>query len=141
MTLSISSRNPIRMPVSPLQILILIQIDERPKYGYEILKNLRDAFEGVWEPKTGTVYPALKSLEKKGYITVETRGDADYYKITHKGEQLFDDMLNHMDKSIDFSIKYISVVFRWLTKERKESAINFLEAMTHKERLLSDAND
>ena len=62
--------NPTPGKVSPIQIMIMVQLLETPKYGYDILTNLRDDFEGVWEPKTGTVYPALKTLEKKGLISL-----------------------------------------------------------------------
>ena len=137
MTLSINSQNPIRMPVSPLQMLLLIQLDEAPKYGYEMLVTLKEEFEGTWEPKTGTVYPALKSLEKKGFITTETREDTDYYKITEQGKQIFDMMLSHLEGSIDFSMKYISVVVKWLTNERKQGAAEFMNKLTDKELVMT----
>jgi DNA-binding PadR family transcriptional regulator len=118
-------------------MLLLIQLDGGPKYGYEMLVTLKDEFEGTWEPKTGTVYPALKSLEKKGYIATETRDETDYYKITEQGKQLFDLMLYHIEGSIDFSIKYISVVFKWLTKERKQAALELLDKLTSKEQVMT----
>ena len=138
MTLSINSQNPVRMPVSPLQLLLLIQLDGGPKYGYEMLVTLKEDFMDTWEPKTGTVYPALKSLEKKGYITTEIHDETEYYVITEQGKQLFDVMLNHLEGSIDFSIKYISVVFKWLTFERKQAAIDFMDRLASKEHVISN---
>ena len=138
MTLSINSQNPVRMPISPLQILLLLQLDEGSKYGYEMLVTLKDEFEGIWEPKTGTVYPALKSLEKKGFIETETRDETEYYKITDQGKQLFNIMLYHIEGSIDFSIKYISVVFKWLTYERKQGAIELIDKLTSKEQAMTN---
>jgi DNA-binding PadR family transcriptional regulator len=138
MTLSINSQNPVRMPVSPLQILLLLQLDEGSKYGYEMLVTLKEEFEGIWEPKTGTVYPALKSLEKKGFIETETRDETEYYKITEQGRQLFEIMLYHIEGSIDFSIKYISVVFKWLTYERKQGAIELIDKLTSKEQAMTN---
>ena len=139
MSLSINSQNPIRMPVSPLQMLLLIQLDQGPKYGYEMLKTLKEEFQGTWEPKTGTVYPALKSLTKKGYIETQTREETDYYLITEEGKKLFELMLNHLESSIDFSIKYISVVFKWLTNERKQGALELMNKLTTKEQLMSQS--
>jgi DNA-binding PadR family transcriptional regulator len=139
MSMSINSKNPIRMPVSPLQMLLLIQLDGGPKYGYEMLKKLKDEFEGIWEPKTGTVYPALKSLEKKNYIKTQTRENTEYYLITVEGKKLFELMLQHLEDSIDFSIKYISVVFKWLTNERKQGALDLMNRLTRKEQLMSQA--
>ncbi len=139
MSLSINSQNPIKMPVSPLQMLLLIQLDRGPKYGYEMLKTLKEEFEGTWEPKTGTVYPALKSLEKKGYIETQIRDETEYYLITPEGKQVFELMQRHIEDSIDFSIKYISVVFKWLSNERKQGAMELLDKLTVKEQLMSQS--
>ena len=54
--------------LTPIQLLIMIQLLGFPKYGYEILTDLRSGFKGSWEPKTGTIYPALQSLEKRKLI-------------------------------------------------------------------------
>jgi DNA-binding PadR family transcriptional regulator len=139
MSLSINSQNPLRMPVSPLQMLLLIQLDREPKYGYEMLKTLKEEFEGTWEPKTGTVYPALKSLEKKGYIETQTLDSTEYYLITDKGKQIFELMQRHIEESVDFSIKYLSVVFKWLTNERKQGAMELLDKLIVKENLMSQS--
>jgi DNA-binding PadR family transcriptional regulator len=139
MSLSINSQSPIRMPVSPLQMLLLIQLDQSPKYGYEMLKILQSEFEGTWEPKTGTVYPALKSLEKKGYIKPQIRDATEYYQITDKGKKVFETILFHLEDSIDFSVKYISVVFKWLSIERKQGALDLMNKLTTKEQLMSQS--
>ena len=120
-------------------MLLLIQLDEGPKYGYEMLKRLKEEFKGIWEPKTGTVYPALKSLEKKNYIKTQTREEIDYYLITLEGKNLFELMLQHLEDSIDFSIKYISVVFKWLTTERKQGALDLMNRLTRKEQMMSQS--
>ena len=138
MSLSISSRSPFKMPISPLQILLLTQVEEGPKYGYEMLKQLKTDFEGTWEPKTGTVYPALRSLEKKGYLETKDTDGTDFYYITDKGREIFELLLNHVSNSIDFSVKYISVIFKWLSAERKQGAIELIRNLSQKEQVLSN---
>ena len=59
---------PLRKGISPIQLLLLVQMKHGPKYGYEMLTNIREEFNGVWEPQTGTIYPALKNLESKGLM-------------------------------------------------------------------------
>ena len=44
-------------------------LSERPMYGYEIIKELGKRFAGYWEPKTGTIYPALEKLEQDKLVT------------------------------------------------------------------------
>ena len=137
MSMSISSRSPFKMPISPLQILLLTQMEEGPKYGYEMLKQLKTEFEGTWEPKTGTVYPALRSLEKKGYVETKDKDGTDFYFITDKGRGVFELLMGHVIESVDFSIKYISVIFKWLSLERKQGAIELMGHLSKKEQFLS----
>ena len=139
MSLSISSKTPVRMPVSPLQVLLMIQLDGGPKYGYEMLKTLKDEFDGVWEPKTGTVYPALKSLAKKGFVETEERDGTEYYHITEKGRRLFPELEKHFADSLGFTVNYLTVLFKWMSTEMKQGALRIMslvvdkdEDMTHK---------
>ena len=137
MSLSINSKSPIKMPVSPLQILLLTQLEESPKYGYEMLKQLKEEFEGTWTPKTGTLYPALKSLRKKGFVNTQDMDGTDFYHITEEGKAIFDLMESHILDSVDFSVKYITVIFNWLSSERKHGAIDFMHRLAQKEQILS----
>ena len=137
MSLSINSKSPLKMPVSPLQILLLTQLEDSPKYGYEMLKQLKDEFEGIWTPKTGTVYPALKSLRKKGFVDTQVLSGTDFYHITGEGKAIFELMESHILDSVDFSVKYITVIFNWLSSERKQGAIKLMNRLAQKEHLLS----
>ncbi len=137
MSLSINSKGPIRMPVSPLQILLLTQLEDGSKYGYEMLKQLKDEFEGTWTPKTGTVYPALKSLQKKGFVDTRDMDGTDFYHITEEGRAIFELMQSHILDSVDFSVKYLSVIFNWLSTERKQGAIELVNKLAQKEQYLS----
>ena len=137
MSMSISSRSPFKMPISPLQVLLLTQLEDGPKYGYEMLKQLKAEFEGTWEPKTGTVYPALRSLEKKGYLETKEKDGTDFYHINDKGRSVFELLMAHVIESTEFSVKYISVIFKWLSVERTQGAIELMAHLSQKEQFLS----
>ena len=93
--------------VTPIHTVIMVQLLEKPRYGYEILRNLRDDFEGVWIPKTGTVYPALNALVKKGLIEKETIEDKTYYNLTDSGRLLMDEMSDYVAEYILFNTRFI----------------------------------
>lgn len=70
--------------------IILNSLDERDRYGYEILDIISDLSEGRYEIKQPTLYSCLKRLEKQGFISSyfgdETQGGRRrYYKLTEKG--------------------------------------------------------
>ena len=93
-------------PVSPLQALLLVQLEEGPKYGYEMFKVIKDEFEGIWEPKTGSIYPVLKSLERRGFVATEIREETEFYNITDKGRALFKTVGEHMQSSMKVTTRY-----------------------------------
>ena len=78
--------------LTPIQALILIQLLDHPKYGYEILRNLRDAFHGSWESKTGTIYPSIQALEKKGYVSKRVKDETTHYSLTEQGKEKLREM-------------------------------------------------
>ena len=51
-----------------LDSLILSVIEGGPLHGYAIIEALRDRSEGQLDLPTGTVYPALRRLERLGYL-------------------------------------------------------------------------
>src|SRR5205085_5926604 len=50
-----------------LKYVILRLLAEKPRHGYEVIKELEDRFGGAYSPSPGTVYPTLTMLEDLGY--------------------------------------------------------------------------
>ncbi|KYH39404.1 MAG: PadR family transcriptional regulator [Candidatus Bathyarchaeota archaeon B23] len=78
--------------ISPVQFWLLLILSEGPNYGYQIIQRLREMFGGYWEPKAGTIYPALERLRRAGLVSsrVEHREEAPdrrYYRITERGRE------------------------------------------------------
>jgi DNA-binding PadR family transcriptional regulator len=92
--------------ISPIQVLILLQLKKQPMYGYEILKSLRERFGDTWEPKTGTVYPALRSLETRGFVQTELKDEREFYSLTEKGEEILKDAGGLLEGGLEFAGKY-----------------------------------
>jgi len=109
--------------VSPLQFLMLLQLKEGPKYGYEILKALREQFKGVWEPKTGTIYPALRSLEARGYVETETRDEKDFYSLTEGGSAFLKQIGNRLEKGLKFADRYYAFVTKRMPTAMKQKIV------------------
>ena len=93
--------------LTPIQVLILIQLLETSKYGYEILRGLRDGFKGAWEPKTGTVYPTLKALETKGLVKKTIREEKTHYSLTKQGRGMMKEMSNYVADYLLFNYRFI----------------------------------
>lgn len=70
-----------------LQLLILKLLDEKSRYGYEIIKELDERSKGFYVPSPGMVYPALTYLEEIGHATVAADGARKLYSITESGKE------------------------------------------------------
>ena len=75
-----------------VQMLLLALLEEAPKYGFQIIRELREATNGFFDLKEGTLYPALRRLEGKGYLegqwNTETEGSPrKYYHMTDSGQK------------------------------------------------------
>lgn len=73
------------------KMLILEMVKDENMYGYQMIKNLKEKSNNVFEFKEGTLYPILHSLEEEGLISSywdDTTGKKrKYYAITTKGKK------------------------------------------------------
>ncbi len=106
-----------------LELAVLGLLSEQPLHGYELKKRLSDTLGPLWGISFGSLYPALRRLERGGAIeavepaddpptmvpTGSVKGDLatarvrrrprtglrtrKAYRITPAGEQLFDQLL------------------------------------------------
>lgn len=77
-------------PKGVISYLVLELLDERPRYGYEILKEITEISGGHWEPSYGSVYPILYKFEEEGWaerIEREDEPDRKYFELTEDGRK------------------------------------------------------
>ncbi|HTP50307.1 MAG TPA: PadR family transcriptional regulator [Anaeromyxobacteraceae bacterium] len=69
-----------------LQLIVLVLLEERPRHGYDIIKELEERSSGIYAPSPGVVYPALTYLEEVEYAVAEAEGNKKLYAITDAGK-------------------------------------------------------
>lgn len=73
-----------------LVLLAIMSNSKKPMYGYQIAQRMKGDDSSAIELKQGTIYPVLRSLEKKGLLRSEIRASSSgparkYYRITSRG--------------------------------------------------------
>lgn len=78
-----------RIPKQLLSYLILKEMNQKPKYGYQIIKKLKKLSNNHWDPSPGTIYGAINRLKKEEYIKRANKQHEDrkYYTLTKKGQK------------------------------------------------------
>ena len=74
-----------------LRVVILALLEEQPRHGYELMKELEERTGGAYRPSPGVVYPTLALLEDEGLIR-QAGGETGrkLYEITDEGKAELD---------------------------------------------------
>jgi DNA-binding PadR family transcriptional regulator len=67
--------------------IILDLLKDKPRHGYEIIRDLEERFSGFYAPSPGAVYPTLQWLEETGYVTSVQQDGKKVYTITDEGRR------------------------------------------------------
>jgi PadR family transcriptional regulator PadR len=75
------------------ELLVLAQIEGRPRHGYEIATEIERRSEGLVSFQIASLYPVLYRLEERGLIVgkwVESPGQRRrrYYRLTAAGRRM-----------------------------------------------------
>jgi DNA-binding PadR family transcriptional regulator len=68
-----------------LKYILLDLIQEKPRHGYDIIRELEDRSYGFYKPSPGVVYPTLQMLEEMGYTSAAEQEGKKVYSITEEG--------------------------------------------------------
>lgn len=82
-----------------LRLVLLKLIQDRPRHGYELIKEIEERSQGRYVPSPGVVYPALSWLEDGGFITIEPGEDGrKLARITPAGERFLEEQAGELDR-------------------------------------------
>jgi len=85
-------RNRIELVQGTLDMLILQTLQWGPQHGYGVVQALHARSGEVLQVETGSLYPALHRLERKGWVRsewkqTESHQRARFYQITAAGKK------------------------------------------------------
>ena len=66
--------------------LVLQMLEGRAMHGYEIIKAIEGRYHGFYKPSAGAIYPALRALLRKRYVSVSGEDRRKTYRITRDGK-------------------------------------------------------
>jgi transcriptional regulator len=86
------SSDPVAVRQGTLDMLILKALELAPMHGWGIGERISQLSQQVFQLQTGTLYPALQRLLRRGWLTGEWRTTengrkARYYKLTASGRK------------------------------------------------------
>lgn len=95
-----------------LKYVILKLLEEKPRHGYEIIKELEDRFGGAYAPSPGTIYPTLTMLEDLGYArAMPEEGGRKIYEITEEGRKHLEEHSATVDDIFERIARFVEGFF------------------------------
>ena len=74
-----------------MKYVILKLLREKPRHGYEVMKDLEGQMRGCYSPSPGTVYPTLQWLEDEGLVRAKDVDGKKVYEITDAGRKFLEE--------------------------------------------------
>jgi PadR family transcriptional regulator PadR len=72
--------------------MLLAGLEDGPRHGYAIMEAMRAGSEGQFDLPTGTIYPALRRLERAGLVRTKWSGEGGrrrrLYELTPAGRKM-----------------------------------------------------
>ena len=84
-------RGPKMFDAGAMRYVVLQLIADKPRHGYEIIKELEQRAGGSYTPSPGAIYPLLAMLDDMGQVDVAKDGNKKLYSILPEGQQFLDE--------------------------------------------------
>jgi len=94
-----------------MKYVILKLLKDKPRHGYEVMKELQERLHGCYSPSPGTVYPTLQWLEDEGLVVAKEVEGKKVYEITDAGRRFLeehrdvvDDIFERVREAVDSTL-------------------------------------
>ena len=84
-----------------MKYVILKLLRDKPRHGYEVMKELEERLHGCYSPSPGTVYPTLQWLEDEGLVAAKDVEGKKVYEITDAGREFLEEHRDVVDDIFD----------------------------------------
>jgi len=69
-----------------LRFVVLALLEEQPRHGYDLIRELEERTGGAYRPSPGVIYPTLSLLEDEGFVRpAPAEGGRKLFEITDEG--------------------------------------------------------
>jgi PadR family transcriptional regulator PadR len=97
---------PLTLIKGTLDVLILKTLSAGALHGYGISRQIRGETDSDLEIEEGALYPALRRLQKRGFLEAEwgvtdTGRDAKFYRLTEAGREELEASVQEWHRYVD----------------------------------------
>ncbi|MBB3220988.1 PadR family transcriptional regulator [Pseudoduganella umbonata] len=90
-------RGPRMFDAGAMRYVVLQLIAEKPRHGYDIIKELEGRVGGGYAPSPGAIYPLMAMLYEMGHVSISSEGNKKLHSITPEGQAFLDENRQMVD--------------------------------------------
>ncbi|UGQ45365.1 PadR family transcriptional regulator [Massilia endophytica] len=90
-------RGPRMFDAGAMRYVVLQLIAEKPRHGYEIIKELEQRAGSGYAPSPGAIYPLMAMLYDMGHVSISHEGNKKLHSITPEGQAFLDENRQMVD--------------------------------------------
>lgn len=79
-------RGPKMFDAGAMRYIVLQLIADKPRHGYDIIKELEQRSGGAYTPSPGAIYPLLAMLLDMGHVSAQVDGNKKLHTMTPEGD-------------------------------------------------------
>lgn len=124
-----------------LRLYLLALLQDGPRHGYDIIRDLENRFSGLYSPSAGTVYPRLAKLEEEGLVERTDEGRKALYRLTDAGRAEAEARaadIDELETSLDASAERLADEMRARVRAGAEELRTEMTAATAQYRTTAD---
>jgi len=92
---------------SHIKLMVLKQLSNEKLSGYGLMKSIGELGK---KPSPGYIYPLLKDLEKKDFISVKKESRKKVYSITQKGKKLLESLETNKEEMLKSMMRILEPI-------------------------------
>ncbi|SFU35913.1 PadR family transcriptional regulator [Pseudoduganella namucuonensis] len=90
-------RGPKMFDSGAMRYVVLQLIAEKPRHGYDVIKELEQRAGGGYTPSPGAIYPLLSMLYDMGHVSISQEGNKKLHTVTPEGQAFLDENRQMVD--------------------------------------------
>lgn len=119
-----------------LDIVILSILEKEDKTGYSLMKSMQESIG--WKPSPGSIYPSLKNLLNKKYVSVIKKDNKKIYSLTKEGKSFLEEFKKHKEEQFNQAQKHVNFFGHLFGAKEIKVAMEMMHKVLKKGELFGD---
>ncbi|MGI0047733.1 MAG: PadR family transcriptional regulator [Nitrosotalea sp.] len=123
------------MAIAMIKMMVLKELNNQEQSGYDLMKKISMSSN---KPSPGYIYPLLRDLEKRGFVSCTEEKRRKVYSITKEGRKFLNNLTKMHERAMNLMIRNFEPISN---KDEMKEIYKFQATMKqNKDKMMADTN-